>query len=67
LNDELDAQPWAHLVLKNIVVENGVVHLFGLVRSDEEWHAVRLAAENLDGVKAVEDHLSTAPFVSYGF
>jgi CBS-domain-containing membrane protein len=67
LNDELDAQPWAHLVLKNIVVENGVVHLFGLVQLDEEWHAVRLAAENLDRVKAVEDHLSMVPFVSYGF
>jgi CBS domain-containing protein len=67
LNDDLDAQPWAHLVLKNIVVENGVVHLFGFVQSDEEWHAVRLAAENLDGVKAVEDHLSMVPFVSYGF
>ena len=55
LNDELDAQPWAYLLSKNIVVENGVVHLFGIVQSEEERHAIRLAAENQTGVKAVED------------
>jgi CBS domain-containing protein len=67
LNDELEAQPWAHLLAKNIVVEKGVVHLFGLVQSDEERHAMRVAAENVAGVKAVEDHLSSAPIQTYGF
>jgi CBS domain-containing protein len=67
LSDELAAQPWAHVLAKNIVVENGVVHLFGIVQSDEERHALRLAAENQAGVKAVEDHLSTVPAASYVF
>jgi CBS-domain-containing membrane protein len=67
LSDELTAQPWAHILAKNIVVENGVVHLFGIVQSDEERHALRLAAENQAGVKAVEDHLSTVPPASYVF
>lgn len=67
LNEELEDQPWAHLLSKNIVVENGVVHLFGIVQSDEERHAIRLAAENQAGVKAVEDHLSVVPPVSYVF
>ena len=67
LNEELKGQPWAHLLAKNIVVEDGVVHLFGLVQSDEERHAIRLAAENQAGVKAVEDHLSTVPLASYVF
>ncbi|MFL5024789.1 MAG: CBS domain-containing protein [Microvirga sp.] len=67
LSDELTAQPWAHVLAKNIVVENGVVHLFGIVQSDEERHALRLAAENQAGVKAVEDHLSTVPPASYVF
>ena len=58
LSDELAAQHWAHLLAKNIVVENGIVHLFGIVQSDEERHALRLAAENQAGVKSVEDHLS---------
>jgi CBS-domain-containing membrane protein len=67
LSDELKAQPWAHLLAKNIVVENGVVHLFGIVQSNEERHALRLAAENQAGVKAVEDHLSMLQVTSYGF
>ncbi|WP_201861369.1 CBS domain-containing protein [Microvirga soli] len=67
LNDELEGQPWAYLLSKNIVIENGVVHLFGIVQSDEERHALRLAAENQAGVKAVEDHLSVVPPVSYVF
>ncbi|WP_262269272.1 CBS domain-containing protein [Microvirga yunnanensis] len=67
LNEELGDQPWAHLLAKNIVVENGVVHLFGIVQSDEERHALRLAAENQSGVKAVEDHLSSVPPASYVF
>lgn len=67
LNEELEEQPWAYLLSKNIVVENGVVHLFGIVQSDEERHAIRLAAENQAGVKAVEDHLSVVPPVSYVF
>jgi CBS-domain-containing membrane protein len=67
LNEELEEQPWAYLLSKNVVVENGVVHLFGIVQSDEERHAIRLAAENQAGVRAVEDHLSIVPPTSYVF
>ena len=67
LNDELEDQPWAYLLSKNIVVENGVVHLFGIVQSEEERHAIRLAAENQAGVKAVEDHLAIVPAAAYVF
>ncbi|RDI51386.1 CBS domain-containing protein [Microvirga subterranea] len=67
LNEELEGQPWAYLLSKNIVVEDGVVHLFGIVQSDEERQAIRLAAENQAGVKAVEDHLSIVPPASYVF
>jgi osmotically-inducible protein OsmY len=57
LTTELKAQPWASMLTKNIVVENGAVHLFGFVRSDEERRALRIAAENVPGVTKVEDHL----------
>jgi CBS domain-containing protein len=67
LTDELEEQPWAQLEAKNIVVENGVVHLFGIVQSEEERHAIRLAAENQAGVKAVEDHLAVVPAAAYVF
>ena len=67
LNDELEDQPWACLPSMNIVVQNGVVHLFGIVQSEEERHAMRLAAENQAGVTAVEDHLSIVPATAYVF
>lgn len=57
LTAELKAQPWVSILTKNIVVENGAVHLFGFVRSDEERRALRVAAENVPGVIKVEDHL----------
>ena len=61
---ELEAQPWSHLHLKNIVVEGGVVHLWGFAESDDERHALRVAAENIRGVKGVEDHLASAALMS---
>jgi CBS domain-containing protein len=57
LTAELQAQPWAHMMTKNIVVESGIVHLFGFVRSDEERRALRVAAGNVPGVVRVEDEM----------
>ena len=54
---ELKTQPWAHLLADDIVVENGVVHLHGTVRSEDERRALRIAAENVQGIRSVEDHL----------
>jgi CBS domain-containing protein len=54
---ELRNQPWAHLYTDDIVVENGVVHLHGTVRTEDERLALRIAAENVRGVRSVEDHL----------
>ena len=58
---ELDAQPWARMLLKNVIVEDGIVHFWGFVEDDEERRALRVAAENTPGVKAVEDHLARYP------
>jgi CBS domain-containing protein len=65
LTAQLQAQPWAHMMTKNIVVENGVVHLFGFVRSEDERGAIRVAAENMPGVTRVEDQMMRRP-TSYG-
>jgi CBS domain-containing protein len=40
-----------------ITVENGVVYLNGVILDEEERAALRVAAENVPGVRAVEDHL----------
>ena len=58
---ELKAQSWTSLWTKNIVVTDGIVHLWGLVRSEDERHAIRVAAENAPGAKGVRDHLSLEP------
>ncbi|HZA93002.1 MAG TPA: CBS domain-containing protein, partial [Gemmatimonadales bacterium] len=55
---ELTGQSWAHLQADDIMVENGIVHLHGTVRTDDERRALRIAAENVPGVRGVEDHLT---------
>jgi CBS domain-containing protein len=54
----LRREPWADTHLMNIVVDQGVVHLWGVVRSEAERQALRVAAETVPGVLGVEDHLS---------
>jgi CBS domain-containing protein len=43
------------------VVTDGVVHLWGIIRSEDERRALRVAAENIPGVRGVEDHTEFAP------
>jgi len=54
----LKREPWADTHLMNILVDQGIVHLWGLVRSEAERQALRVAAETIPGVLGVEDHLS---------
>ena len=58
---ELQKQPWVHMALKNVVVQDGVVSLWGMVSTEDERRALRIATENVPGVKAVEDHLTSTP------
>lgn len=55
-------QPWAELGVINITVTDGVVGLWGIADSEAERKALRVAAESLPGVLAVEDHLILRPF-----
>jgi CBS domain-containing protein len=56
---ELGRQKWAALPSDaNILVENGVVHLWGVIQSEEERKAMIVAAEIVPGVTKVEDHMS---------
>jgi CBS domain-containing protein len=40
----------------SVIVQDGVVHLWGLVPSETERRALRIAVEGIPGVKLVEDH-----------
>ncbi|MEJ1975186.1 MAG: BON domain-containing protein [Acetobacteraceae bacterium] len=47
---------WGKQAELNIVVSHGVVHLWGLVDTEEARAALRVAAETTPGVKQVQDH-----------
>jgi osmotically-inducible protein OsmY len=45
----------------NVIVTDGVVHLWGLVDSAEQRKALLVAAREVSGVRGVEDHLGEVP------
>jgi CBS domain-containing protein len=53
---ELERQPWWRTLTSNVVVTDGVVHYFGTFDSEDQKQAARIAAENVAGVRAVQDH-----------
>ena len=54
-------QDWAHPWQLNATVSGGVVDLWGTVTSDSERNAMRVAAESMPGVQAVNNHLVVPP------
>ena len=59
-NAELRKQKWADARESRVVVTDGIVHLWGIVRSEDERRALRVAAENTPGVRGIEDHTEIA-------
>src|SRR5690349_14321871 len=53
----LNAQPWAHTSLINVTVNDGIVDIWGMTLSNEEKQALRVAAESIPGVRAVNDNV----------
>src|SRR5262249_30474751 len=51
---ELDAQAWGRRAPIDVTVRNGLVQLWGPVPDDRVAQALRVAAENVAGVKGVE-------------
>ena len=62
---ELAQQQWAgQLWQQDIIVGNGIVHLwFGSDEPEERRRAVRVAAENIPGVRGIEEHLVPIPLL----
>jgi CBS-domain-containing membrane protein len=54
---ELEKQPWAPVNMLDIVVRNGVVHLWGVLLDERQREALYVVVENTSGVKGMEDHL----------
>jgi CBS domain-containing protein len=58
---ELRQQEWANPTESSVVVSDGVVHFWGTVGSKEERRALRVVAENIPGVRGIEDHTISGP------
>jgi CBS domain-containing protein len=54
---EIERQAWSPRALVDVVVHDGVVELRGCIIAEHQRQALKVAAENAPGVKAVEDHL----------
>ena len=54
---EIQKQEWAPVATANVVVRDGVVELWGMIMDERQRTALKVAAENIPGVKAVKDHL----------
>jgi CBS domain-containing protein len=59
LLSRLKQQKWADTQLLNITVSGGIVDLWGLTQSEAEHQAIRVAAESIPGVQAVNDNIVT--------
>jgi CBS domain-containing protein len=58
----LGAQPWGN-GLVNVIVQDGVVDLWGFVENETERQALRVAAETTPGVRSVNDNLRIQFFI----
>ena len=56
--DELKTQPWTSVIAIDPTVRNGVVQLSGTITDERQRQALRVAAENVPGVKKVEECLT---------
>jgi CBS domain-containing protein len=65
---ELRDQKWVHTWAADIIVRDGIVHIWvSDDRPGEERQALRVAAENIPGVRGVEEHIVPAPLVPPAF
>jgi CBS domain-containing protein len=57
----LQAASWVNAALINVIVQDGMADLWGIVDTEAEKKAVRVAAEITPGVRGINDHLIIRP------
>lgn len=62
----LDGQRWSPRSPLTVVLNEGVVHLWGFVESPEARDACRVAAESVPGVRQVRNHIRLTPAAVIG-
>lgn len=58
---ELDELSWLHPTQLNVIVADGVVDVWGYVETAAQKDALRVAIENVGGIKEVKDHVNVLP------
>ncbi|MGY8666436.1 CBS domain-containing protein [Bradyrhizobium sp. UFLA05-109] len=61
--DTMEKNDWCPFGL-NVIVRDGIVHLSGVITDESARRAAIVAAENIDGVKKVHDHLCWVDTIS---
>lgn len=58
---ELDREPWSAALVRNIIVQDGHVELWGYADSAAQCEACRVLAAGVPGVRAVTNHMVATP------
>ena len=61
---QFKSEQWSKHSLLNATVQGGTVKLWGIVDSEAEKEAARVAAEQVFGVKAIENNVTVPPVVT---
>jgi CBS domain-containing protein len=61
----LQGETWAHIALINVTARSGHIDLSGVVESEIQRDAIRVAVEGTPGVRAVDDNLMVRPIMAY--
>ncbi len=61
---QLESERWSKYALLNATVQDGTVKLWGIVDSEAEKEAARVAAEQVAGVRAIENNVIVQPVVA---
>jgi CBS domain-containing protein len=63
---QIQSEKWSKGSLLNATVQDGTAKLWGMVDSEPEKEAVQVAAELVQGVRAIENNVIVLPVVSAG-
>jgi CBS domain-containing protein len=61
---QLSSEPWSRFSTLNATIQGGTVELWGVVETEAEKEAARVAAEVVPGVRAVENNVIVRPLIS---
>jgi CBS domain-containing protein len=64
VTSQFKSERWSRNALLNVTVQDGTVKLWGIVDSEAEKEAARLAAELVEGVQTIENNVTVLPIVA---